>query len=78
MEMAFRDGIVAVLLLNLISVVLLASGFAGVIFAFRRVPGRIKSVFDRCLLIWLGAMIALGVFVAVNNLFVLLIGQSIL
>lgn len=78
MQAAFQHGPVAVLGLNLAAVVLSTSGFRLVLVMFRRAPNWMHPYLNRWLQAWLGLLVLLGLFVAINNILALVAGETLL
>lgn len=78
MRTAFQRGTPALLGLNLAAVVLTTGGFGLVLVMFRRAPYWMHPYLDRWLQLWLGLLVSAGLFVAVNNLLALAVGETLL
>jgi hypothetical protein len=78
MQTAFQRGTPALLGLNLAAVLLSSCGFGLVLVMFRRAPYWMHPYLDRWLQVWLGLLVSVGLFVAVNNLLALVAGKTLL
>lgn len=63
---------------NLVAVVVAATGFAGLLDLLRRTPPRLRSGFALTVELWLGLLVAGGLLVFANNLTVVVHGVSLL
>lgn len=73
-----EQGPVALFGTHLAVVVLAAVAFAGVVRALRRTAPPYDRYFAYCLEVWLGLLIAAGLFIVANNLSVIVLGNSLL
>jgi hypothetical protein len=63
---------------NLTTVVLVAAFFYGVMEMLRATPPRARPYFAGVIELWLGGLIAVGLFVFANNLSVIVLGRGLL
>ena len=74
----FRRSLVALAAANLLAAVSSAGAFAGVIAALRRTPSPHDTYFSYVIEVWLGLLVAAGLFVLANNLSFLVHSRSLL
>lgn len=74
----FRHSVAALAAANLLAAVVSTGAFAGVIAALRRTPPPYETHFCRVIELWLGLLVAAGLFVLANNLWFLVHGRSLL
>lgn len=71
-------GPAAVAAANLAVVVLAAASFSGVVRAVRRTPAPYDTYLAYLVELWLGLLVAVGLFLFANNLAVIVLGDSLL
>lgn len=64
--------------LNLVVTVLAVLAFQGLMRTYKVVPSRVRPVYGLLIELWLGALVAAGLFVFANNLSVIVLGKSLL
>lgn len=74
----FRRGLGALVAANLLAAVLSAGAFAGVMAALRRTPPPYDTYFAFVIEVWLGLLVATGLFIIANNFSFLFHGRSLL
>ncbi|MEF8776838.1 MAG: hypothetical protein V5A43_10110 [Haloarculaceae archaeon] len=74
----FRRGLVALAAANLLAVVISAGAFAGVMAALQRTPPPHDTYFAYVIEVWLGLLVATGLFIIANNLMFLVHGRSLI
>lgn len=72
------QGPIAIAIVHVAIVVVAVYAFSGVLGAVRRAPDRYRPALERGVEVWLGLIVAAGLFIFANNLAVVVLGDSIL
>lgn len=78
MQWALDRGLPTLVLLHLAAVGLAVGFFWALVQTLRRTPPRYRGHFATAIELWLGFLLAAGLFVLANNLSVILLGESLL
>jgi hypothetical protein len=78
MRWALGEGLSVVVILNVSALVVLAGLFAGYFRLLRTAEGTEAWVLARSFEVWIGGVIAVGLFVFANNLAVIVYGRSLI
>jgi hypothetical protein len=75
---ALGESLAVLVAINVFAIALAATFFWGTIRMLRRTPDSYRRYFALLIEVWLGALLAVGLFVFANNLAVIVLGESLL